>query len=197
MTTIAPLPRRTERVPLFEPADQARLADLAQEAARAIELAGPQRVGDGTPARDAAAEYDALHAEAKDRARWIELEALPRKAWRALLMEHPARMVEQTVKADDGTESTTEVVHDEDANVGFNVETIAEPLVKASIKAGQFPSIADRDAFLDDLSDPNFTRLFGAAVLLNRQDITPPKAGLVSLLAAISDETSTSPDRLA
>lgn len=197
MSTVAPLSRRTERVPLFEPADQARLAELAQEAARAIEASGPQRVGDGTPAREAAEQYDALHAEALERARWIELEALPRKAWRALLMEHPARMIERTTKDADGTETSTETAHEDDAAVGFNVESIAEPLVQASIKAGQFDSLGDRDAFLDDLSEPNFARLFGAAVLLNRQDITPPKAGLVSLLAAISDETSNLPGRLA
>lgn len=194
MSTVKPLSRRTIPVALFQPADEERLAELADAAAKAIDRAGPSRVGDGTPAKESAALYDEFYAEAETRASTVELVALPKKDWRALKDEHPERMVEVPHRID-GEDVLREEPDPRD-HMGFNVQTIADPLIRACIVPGQFDSIGERDAYLEDLSDPNFSRLFNAAVALNTQGSVPPKAGLVSLLEAISAETSTSPDRL-
>jgi hypothetical protein len=108
-----------------------------------------------------------------------------------LLAEHPARKVIE--KAEDGTER--EVTHPDD-EIGWNAETLPEPLVKASLCPDQFESIEKRDAWLDGLSDPEFSRLYSAAVGLNISGGPDPKARLSSLLDLTSTETSKSPERL-
>jgi hypothetical protein len=174
--------------------DYQPLADLlkaVETAASTAILGAPARIGDDPGTRSATEAYDAFREEALTRATRVEMQALGRRSWRALLAEHPARKV--TEKAEDGTDR--EVMHPDDY-LGWNAETLPEPLVKASLVADQFESIEKRDAWLDSLSDPEFSRLYSAAVGLNTSGGPDPKARLSSLLDLTSTETSTSPERL-
>jgi hypothetical protein len=191
---IEPTPARHETVILWHGDDYQPLADLLKDvesAANTAVFADAPRLGDDAGTRTAAQKYDAYREEALKRATHVEVRALGRRSWRALLAEHPARKV--TEKAEDGTDR--EVTHPED-EIGWNAETLPDPLVKAALVPDQFESIEKRDAWLDGLSDPEFSRLYSAAVSLNVSGGPDPKALLSSLLDLTSTETSKSPERL-
>lgn len=174
MTTLKP---RTTTVVLFEGDDYDALSrsleDFASKAKQAV-----ARIGDADEAVEAQEAYNALADEAEARARAITLQALPRKAYRALVGDNPPR------EGDDG-----------DLELGFNRDTMGDDLVPASIMGGQFPSVADRDEFLDALADGDFEKLYVAAIGLNTSLGPDPKARLSSLRSPKSDETSSSPER--
>lgn len=191
---IEPTPARHETVILWHGDDYQPLADLlkaVETAATTAVMGAPARLGDDPGTRSATEAYDAFREEALARATNVEMQALGRRSWRALLAEHPARKV--TEKAEDGTEN--EVTHPEDL-IGWNSDTLPDPLVKACLVADQFESIEKRDAWLDGLSDPEFSRLYSTAVSLNTSGGPDPKAQLSSLLDLTSTETSKSPERL-
>lgn len=168
---------RTTTVPLLQGDDYDRLSQLLFEAQNAVKRT-VSRLGDADDLADAQEAYNAAAAEAEERARKIELKALPRKEWRALRIAHPPR------DGDDG-----------DAEVGFNRDTMGDDLVPVSVVDGQFPSIADRDEFLDALADGDFEKLYAAAVDLNTGFGVDPKARLSSTRSLKSDGTSSSPER--
>lgn len=191
---IEPTPARHETVTLWHGDDYQPLADLrraVEEAATSAAVSNPARFGDDNALKAAAEEYDAYVQDiALPRATKVEMQALGRRSWRALLAEHPARKVAE--KGEDGTEH--EVTHPDDV-IGWNAETMPDPLVQASLVADQFESIEKRDAWLDSLSDPEFSQLYSAAVALNVSGGPDPKARVSSLLDRISTETSTSLER--
>lgn len=183
------LKRRTTTVLLFQGDDLDPISESARDAERAVKTAPPSRLGDAEgPAHESLKAFDDLMDEATDRALKVRLTALPRKAYRDLLHKHPVRMVQ----SEDG-----ERVNDEDAGWGFNRETFGDDIVPACVDADQFASAEQRDEFLDALSDGDFTKLYSAAVTLNQSQGPDPKVRLSSHLAPTSDETSTSPERLA
>lgn len=144
----------------------------------------------------AAEAHDAFVNEAADRAAKVKVRALPRKPWRSLKLKHPMRMVTtfQVVKDAEGNETSVPVEnpHDEDVVHGFNIETMADDLVPVAVdELGQFATPADRDAFLDGLSDPDFSRIYSMAILLNSVGARAPKAGASSLLGLTGAEIST------
>jgi hypothetical protein len=191
---IEPTPARHETVILWHGDDYQPLADLLKEvetAATTAVMDSPSRLGDDPGIRTATQAYDAFREEALTRATRVEMQALGRKSWRSLLADHPARKVVE--KSEDGAEH--EVTHPEDL-IGWNSETLPDPLVKASLVPNQFESTEKRDAWLDGLSDPDFSRLYSAAVMLNTSGGPDPKARLSSLLDLTSSETSKSPERL-
>jgi hypothetical protein len=190
---IEPTPVPHETVILWHGDDYEPLAELrraVEEAASAAVFANPARFGDDNALRAATDAYDAFADEALARATKVEMRGLGRKAWRGLLAEHPARKI--TEKAEDGTEH--EVTHPEDI-IGWNSETMPDPLVRASLSPGQFESDEKRDAWLDGLTDPEFSVLYSAAVKFNTVGGPDPKARVSSLLDPISSETSTSLER--
>jgi hypothetical protein len=159
---IEPTPARHETVILWHGDDYQPLADLLKDvetAATTAVMDGPARLGDDPKTQKASQAYDAFREEALARATRVEMRALGRRSWRSLLAEHPPRKV--TEKAEDG--SDREVTHPDDS-IGWNAETLPEPLVKACLVPDQFESIEKRDAWLDGLSDPEFSRLYSAAV---------------------------------
>jgi hypothetical protein len=163
--------RRRETVHLYQGDDLNRLTELAQAVtdARAREAAaGSSRLLSDTGARDAAEAFNAFRDEARARSVPVVIEALGRVAWRDLVRAHPPR--EQTI-ADDEGEPTT-VLHDEDG-AGINFDTFPDALVPASIMEPAFDSDEDRAAFVDNLSDPDFYRLYGVAWTLNRSAADP------------------------
>lgn len=168
---------RTKTVVLFQGDDLARhdeLLDEMQRTAQGISGTSP-RLGDDpkAAARLAAEAFNAFKDEAEERAVKIEVRAIGRKAWRELVAKHPVR------EGDDGDEER-----------GFNVESMGDDLVPACIVEGQFPSVADRDAFLDDLPDGLWNLLYRQCVQINQAIGPDPKARLPLPLDPTSDVIS-------
>lgn len=181
--TAPELKPRITHVVLFQGDDFARIQDIRRDAAEALQTTPVRRVGDGLSDVDLkAAEHDAIVEEASERAITVTLQAMGRTQWRDLVLAHPAR---------DGEKG--------DEELGFNVDELGDVLVAESLTKPlsdpKFDSVAQADAWLDELSHADFQRLYSAAYVLNT-DAHVPKAGLASRLARIGDETSRSPVRL-
>jgi hypothetical protein len=185
--------REKRSVALFKPEDRRQMAELLEAINTAATEAGPKRIGDtdeNSPVHLAAVAYDEFKAKALKRATKVGITALKGKAWRALLTEHLPR---KDVLDDEG-----EVVESwpQDAQAGFNVDTMALPLVLLSIDADQFESTADLEEFVDDLSDPDFSRIYSEAVRVNTEAGPDPKWSasswheLTSAVMSRSAETS-------
>jgi hypothetical protein len=190
--------RPRETVPLFQGDDLQRLeelrADLMEAASAAV--VGPrllsETVPEGTAELKAKADaHDDFVREATERARKVEIQALPRHEKRRLQADHPARTVTETITDPDGTIRSVEIPHKDD-NKGFNFETMADVLVPASLIG--FNSHAAAVAFAEDLSDPHFNAIYRAAIRLNYEDSTVPKAEASSLVDRIIAAISTSPE---
>ena len=168
------LTARTTRIPLYQGDDLALIESLREDVERAkLSAGGPARIGD--TGSDLAAAKLALQAACEDaepRAVVVIVQALGRRQWRSLVADHPAR---------DDTK--------EDEALGVNADTFPDALVPPSIAEPEFPSHADRDAFLDSLSDADFNRLFRAAFVLNRVQADDPKDLLAYEQIRASDET--------
>lgn len=175
-------------VTLLQGDDLDRVAELLAAVTQAASLTSPSRIGDADPTQDAIRAYDAFMDEASERAVKVELVALPRKRYREMVAAHPARMV----PGPDGAE----VVHEDDADAGFNTDTLGDDLVPLSFAPGQFGTDFERDEFVDALSDGQFSVLYSAALGLNRGFGPNPKARLSTHLAQTSGETSEPPERL-
>lgn len=208
-----PLKTRTTMVVLFQGDDLDPITDRALEVQKVAQSTAPRRLGDAdTPLADATRSFDDFMEDANGRAVKVGLGALPRKAYGSLRNEHPPRMVQtpeggQDVHADDGH--------------GFNLDTFGDELVplciqaywkvfdeqvQAAVVAGEdppsttavrFESDAAVSEFLDSLSDGDWSKVYSAAWMLNQSPGPDPKVRLSSHLAPTSDETSTSPARLA
>lgn len=184
------LTRPTLDVVLFDGADIGKIEGLLLAVKRAAASTASRRLGDIGELDAATQEYDEAVAEAVPRGVTLKIEALPRRRWRELVAEHPPR---PDVKDEGG-----EVVesYPDDHALGFNFDSMADDLVRACIAEGQFDSRGERDEFLDDLSDGNFSRLYSAAIRLNQDGGPDPKVRLSSASARTSAETSESPARL-
>lgn len=178
MTKIAP---RTATTILWQGDDLARIQELEEAVYSAVSRAGPRLMHEGDPKLAAAREHDEFVTAAKVRAVVVTLQALGRKKWGALVAAHPPR--------DDD---------EQDMAFRFNTETMADPLVSASLRSATAPDPAytpdlstdeGREEFLDSLSDGDFGRLYKDAIVLNRGASPDPKADLYSRLARTSDET--------
>lgn len=183
---------RTARVVVYQGDDLARLGEYddavakAEEAKKRAEKSGGVRlmheddpVEAAVQALDAAkAERDAFAAEAEARGVVIVLHAQPRKTWRKLMDEHPARDREQ---------------HPEDYPIGpCNIETLPDALLPLSIDREQSTIDGDLTEFLESLSDYDYyDRLFLQAFALNRGSaMADPTQRLASGLSQISAATS-------
>lgn len=176
MTTFA---ARTQRVPLYQSDDLSRLGELQQAVAIAANRpkGAPQRVGAPEMSyADAMAAYEAFVAEAEPRALIVEVKYLGFKKWRSLIGEHPARI------DDDGK------IREEDEAIGANEETFPEALVRACLVEPEFTTPADRDEFIDSLSDAYLTRIFQAAYAINKFAVVDPKAWLAFAPTPLSDD---------
>tara|TARA_R100000656_G_scaffold3972_2_gene5474 strand:- start:1142 stop:1666 length:525 start_codon:yes stop_codon:yes gene_type:complete len=166
---------RTTTHTIYHGDDMERLGEMfaAAEAAERFEQNGVARIGD---VGDAQAKKDAYYAaadEAATRATVIRLNQLGRKAFRALMTEHPPR---------DGNEA--------DKGAGYNEDTFPEALLAASVVEPEFRSNAERDTFLDNLAEGDFDSLFIKAYMLNRQVSADPKLARFSSGAPMFGETS-------
>ncbi|WP_181312463.1 hypothetical protein [Nocardioides campestrisoli] len=147
--------------------------------------------------REAAEEHDQFVTEAAERAVKIRVQALTRKQWRSLVAAHPPRTVMKSETREDGegneVQVPVETIHEDDEDLGFNTESMPDALVPASIAPGQFDTPADRDAFIDALSDPDFSRIYSVAVALSTRGGRSPKAQASSLADRIIGEISSLP----
>lgn len=164
-------PRRAT-VLLFQGDDRERLEELLAdiESTTAVAAATPSRIGDtDTDALAALQAYNAFVEEAKERAVKVVVQALGRRKWRDLRREH-------TTTSEDGEE--------------LDQEGFADVLVPASVVEPQFDTRAELEAFLDELNDADFSRLFTAAYAVNyTAGVVDPKAFSVSDLTQQNDET--------
>lgn len=197
MTAIKP---RTARVVIYQGDDLARLSELdavvkraevakddAEKAAKTAEkrTASLDEVDDSADrlvaARDAhneaVAERDTFAEEAEERGVVVTLHAQPRKSWRRLIEEHPARDREE---------------HPEDYPIGpCNISTLPDELLPMSIDREQSTIEGDLTEFLESISDYDYyDRLFLTAFSLNRGSaLADPTLRLGSAPSQISAET--------
>lgn len=176
---LRPVERATDEIPLWANDDRLRLNELELELNEASVTAGPKRMNDA-PVVEAAAAYDAFKAEALGRSQVVHITALPGPKWRFLLADHPPR---DDVKNDDGEVTDS---WPQDQEHGFNIETIARPLVIASLDLDQFDDDDAREAWVDDLDDPTFSRIYSAAVRINERGGADPKWSASSWVAQTS-----------
>lgn len=162
MSTIQP---RTAVITIYQGdhLDRIRHLERKYEAALKAEGDAPRVLSDESQASSLAALHEALVAEAEESAIDVTVTALGRRAWRALVAEHPAR---------DGNKN--------DAAAGVNEDTFKDALVSASA------DLAEDD--LDQISDVDFDRLYFTAFALNRVPADDPKA-LASPVSTASDAT--------
>lgn len=143
-------------------------ADLARAEAAKAQPASNAR-GGGSDEEDRVVEARAHLADcerawdealdvASERATGVRLVALGRKRWRSLLAEHKPRKDDK----------------DDDA-VGYNRDTFADAVVPACLAEPAFDVPADRDEWLDSLSEGEFEKLFLAALGLNVGAPVDPK----------------------
>ena len=168
------LTARTTRIPLYQGDDLARIESLRADVERAkLAASGPARIGDtGSDLTAAKMALTEACEAAEPNAVIVIVQALGRRQWRSLVAEHGPR---------DGEK--------EDEYLGVNADTFPDALVPLSLAEPEFPSHADRDAFLDALSDADFNRLFRAAFTLNRVPADDPKDLLAYEQISASDET--------
>lgn len=162
--------RRTATVDIYPGSILAEIRHLENryELAARTEKLSPPRTNDEIPESvQIIDEHTELVAKAEEVKVSIEVQALPRKQFKALLGEHPPRDEVKT-----------------DQEVGVNEETFAEVLVPLSLVDQAF---VDQ---LDDLSDVDFERLYLQSFHLNRTPAAAPKALRVSPLNQQNGETS-------
>ena len=176
---------RTAEVWLYQGDDEAELQRLLAEVTATVAEQGPARESDGTQAVEA---YNAFVEVAKGRAVVVRLRAIPRAKYREMV-DAATETVEVTDTDADGEQVKREVER-------VNDILFAESLVPASVVEPVFDTDSQRQAFLDDLSDADFSALYTEAVRLNQsRGIANPKALRVSELMGSDDETSSSPGR--
>ena len=118
----------------------------------------------GVEVAELSEKIEALRAEMKDDTFIFRLRALSRRAYRALVADHPPRKVTDA--------EGHETVHDGDG-LGFNMETFFEPLLRIAIVD---PELTDDSwaELLEHLTDRQFEDLASAAWLLNRREVDIP-----------------------
>lgn len=165
----AALPEKTVEVYLA-----GRVVAEIEEAERELrdQRANAQTMADRGRTRQIAERIEALRAEMQSSALVVRLRGLNRKAWAALLAEHPPRRDQ-----------------DVDKQLGYNVDTFFPALIRACII----------DPVLDDaqweqldavLSSSQYDALADAALAVSRRKVDVPFSFAASATLQNSDETS-------
>lgn len=169
MTTIQP---RTATIPIFQGDDLDEIEHLRKRAEAAADEESGKPARNGGEAVRLSREHNERVKQAEERAVNVKVQALGRRAWKALVAEHPPREDSET-----------------DKRAGVNEDTFQDELVAASIVEPEFKSRADLDAFTDQLRDIDFERVYLASFALNRWAGADPKPLAVSKLTPKNDAT--------
>lgn len=170
-TTLKP---RTDTVVLFQGDDDQKIRELAARAERlkkSEEMGLPRTLGELPEYEIAAREHDEFKREATERAVTVTVQALRRRQWRSLVDEHLPRKDAPV-----------------DERFGVNLKTFPDALVPISITEPAFDTPADRDDFLDSLSDQQFEDVFWAAFGVNRRGGADPQDFLVARTSSTGTE---------
>ncbi len=177
-----------EDVPLYQGSDAARIHELGNAFATAIENVGPRRVTEAVTVREAAKAMDDAKAEALPRAVVARVSAIKRKSFRRILAAHPPR---------EGNERDAELGYDGDVFPDALMEHFDGATGERTLTAPEFSTGNDLVEWLDKRSDGHFRLLFLAALRVNTNGSPDPKDLVTSRLDQMSDVTSDSPRRLA
>lgn len=189
---------RTEPVYLYQGEDYAREIELRGAIEQAAISAGPKRLNDDDAVTVAAKAYDDYMDGARERAVVVTIQELKRGDWRAIKAKHSPRNGEPVVYTyPDGSTRSEPQPNQLDEHYGVNVDTVGADLVPLAVVDGPFTSLSEKNDFVEGLSDPHFEKIAMRALVQNTNSGPDPKVRLASLLAQTSDETSTSPQRLA
>lgn len=170
MLGTAKLPERT--VPICLRGDLvAEFEDLERELEDAEKDRG-NSFDAGAASAELADRMEALREEMKEQTYTFRVRALSRRAYRALVAEHPPRKA----AAADGTEKV-----DEADGFGFNADTFFEALLRVALVDPELSS-KEFDGLLDRLTDRQFDELAGSAWLLNRTEVDIPFSQAASKL---------------
>lgn len=178
MSGTSTVTRRQITVPLFQGDDRYKLEELLAEVQMVAGAdAGPRRIGDASAeATEAVERYNTFLREAESRATIVKVEALKRTDWREAKKRHTTTEVDEN-----GVE--TETIDHEGLADDIVPRCIIEPILGA----------VERAAFVDELSDPDFDRIYSAAVIVNmRQGVVNPKELSISDVMRLNEETSSS-----
>lgn len=146
--------------------------NLAAARARRDAHKGATRGGETFGVVEAEIAYNKAEAEAAERATLVRVRAKGRTKFRELLNDHPPRPGNEDDKVE-----------------GFDRSTFPDALVAMSLEEPSFDTTAERDEWLDSLTDGEIETLFMLAYNLNRGEVADPKA-LRSPASQSSDATS-------
>jgi hypothetical protein len=120
---------------------------------------------------------DGLREEMRGHTRTFLFRALPRRAWRELVAEHPPR---QTVE-EDGTIGVNQM----DRTLGINGETFFDAIIRRCLVSPELDE-EDWEVLSDKLTDRQFDLLSDAAWSVNRGEFDIPFSRLASRLSQAS-----------
>lgn len=158
----AKLPEKTVEICLrgdlladFDEADRA----LTKAQKRSMEsLAGGGDLG------AMAERIEALQAEIAEHSYTFRLRALPHREWRALIGQHPPRVIKDA----EGEER----IDTRDMYVGINTETFYDALIRASLVEPDLDDVQFSE-LVDKITDRQYDELSDAAWGLNRREVDP------------------------
>lgn len=111
---------------------------------------------------------DGLRAEMLEHTEEFRVRAMPSPDFHAFKAAHPPR------RDDDGTLNASDI------QLGFNVETFFDALLKASVISPELDE-GDWDALLAVLTDRQYNTLIDAAWFVNRNEVNTPFSSAASL----------------
>jgi hypothetical protein len=145
---------------------QLRHEQLGQELEEAEEADRRDSLAAGGKARKVAEQIRDLEAEMRDHTHTFALRALPRKAFRDLVEQHPPRENNK-----------------DDQVFGVNTATFPVPLIAASC-TDPVMTPEQVEQLLDLLTEGQMLELYGAALHLNRGTVDAPKSAAASAILA-------------
>lgn len=170
----ATLPRRTVEICLAGDL-VAEFEGLTRDLEEAAQRPSTNSIEDDGGMREIAAAIEALRERMRDDTEIFVIQALPGPKYRALKAEHPPR------QNDEG-----EIV-DEDKFLDANLDTFAEPLLRACLVSPEHDDDADWSETVDRLTDRQYEDLINAAIYVNKGRVEIPFSRAASAILSSSE----------
>lgn len=162
---------RTETIVIPQGDDEERLRQLRayRDSLKPDKKRAPVLLTDDPDAeyREAEQAVRDFAKEVEERGITVVMRSLGRKTWRELIAEHPPR---------EGNDS--------DKLIGVNADSFGRAIVVACMASPVFDNDADRDEFLDEITEADYGRIERTAWDLNTGRSSDPKADLASKLTS-------------